>query len=202
MKTKIYFIDNFDSFSYNLVDLVAQAGFEVVVYRNDIALEVLKDKIAADALTHQVVIMLSPGPGTPKDAGNLLGIIDFAKGTYPILGICLGHQAIIESAGGKVVRAEHTVHGKADKITFHHEAFKTAIKDTTVARYHSLIGANVPKHLSILASLTHSPDTVMAVYSQSDKLLGFQFHPESILTPMGDDMLTLAIRLLLQGDSQ
>jgi anthranilate synthase component 2 len=193
---KIYFIDNFDSFSYNLVDEFAQLGIELVVYRNTINVETLLAKMAAE--TQTVVLVLSPGPGAPSDAGNLNGIINAAKGRYPMLGICLGHQAIVESYGGVVGHAGETVHGKSSRIELtEHPVFASLGHSIPVARYHSLMATKVPDSLDVIASYQTIP---MAVANETDKVIGFQFHPESILTPNGAALLKQSLAYLLNKE--
>lgn len=192
MNSKIYFIDNFDSFSYNLVDEFAQLGFDLVVYRNNLAAADIMAKIAQE--TVPVIIVLSPGPGAPSEAGCLLELIELAKGKYPILGICLGHQALVENYGGTVGHAGETVHGKSSHIDLvEHEIFDGLAQHIPVARYHSLMATKVPESLSVIANYQDIP---MAVISEQDKALGFQFHPESILTPNGAQLLKQSLEYL------
>lgn len=193
---KIYFIDNFDSFSYNLVDEFAQLGIELVVYRNTVNVETLMAKMADESQT--VVLVLSPGPGAPKDAGNLHAIINAARGRYPILGICLGHQAIVESYGGVVGHAGETVHGKSSRIALARHPIFASLGDTIpVARYHSLMATSVPNSLDVIANYEAIP---MAVINETDKVIGFQFHPESILTPNGAALLKQSLAYLLNKE--
>ncbi len=197
MQSKIYFIDNFDSFSYNLVDEFAQLGYDLIVYRNNICANAIMAKIEAENVP--VVIVLSPGPGTPKQAGCLLELIDLAKGKYPILGICLGHQALVESYGGTVGHAGETVHGKSSQIALNdHPIFAALGANIPVARYHSLMATEVPSSLNIIAQYQDIP---MAVISESDKALGFQFHPESILTPNGAQLIQQSLAYLTAKDA-
>lgn len=196
-QAKIYFIDNFDSFSYNLVDEFEQLGFELVVYRNHIAADTILAKMAAE--TVPLTLVLSPGPGTPKQAGNLLDLINKAKGKYPMLGICLGHQAIVECYNGKVGHAGETVHGKASLITLSkHKVFAGLKQQIPVARYHSLMATEVPDTLDIIATYKTIP---MAVCHQRDKVIGFQFHPESILTPNGAQLLKQSLAYLASTEN-
>lgn len=189
---KIYFIDNFDSFSYNLVDEFEQLGFELVVYRNHVAADTILAKMAAE--TVPLTLVLSPGPGTPKQAGNLIELIHKAKGNYPILGICLGHQAIVECYDGQVGHAGETVHGKSSIITLEkHPIFSELPTQIPVARYHSLIATDVPKELEIIAYYNDIP---MAICQPNDKVIGLQFHPESILTPNGAQLLKQSLTYL------
>ena len=192
---KIIFIDNFDSFSYNLVDELKILGAEVIVYRNDADPEfILKkaEKFKQDGLN--VIGVLSPGPSSPRDANNLMAIIEKLKGQIPLLGICLGHQALGLSLGGKVTQASYIAHGKASKIV--HDGmycFKGLPNPLRAARYHSLIVTDLPENVKIIASYDNM---VMALYEEKMRLLGLQFHPESILTTYGRKILLNAINLL------
>jgi anthranilate synthase component 2 len=190
--TRIIMIDNFDSFSYNLVDLLRSEGHDVKVLRNLIELEELK-RIIGDNF-QSTLLVLSPGPGTPAKAGNLMQIIDYYHKKVPMLGICLGHQGIIEYLGGKVIISEETVHGKVSEITLsNHALFTGMTKTMAIGRYHSLQGTDLPNDLEVLAQFNSIP---MIVYHESSKMLGLQFHPESILTPMGAKILNNAIDVL------
>lgn len=192
---KIIFIDNFDSFSYNLVDELKILGAEVIVYRNDADPEfILKkaEKFKQNGLN--VIGVLSPGPSSPRDANNLMAIIEKLKGQIPLLGICLGHQALGLSLGGKVTQASYIAHGKASMIM--HEGnycFKNLPNPLRAARYHSLIVADLPDNIKIIAGCDNM---VMAFYEEKQRLLGLQFHPESILTTYGRKILLNAINLL------
>jgi anthranilate synthase component 2 len=154
------------------------------------------ERMQAAAAQSDVLLLLSPGPGTPADAGCLLSLIEMAKGHFPVLGICLGHQAIVRSYGGDVVRADEVMHGKASFIQHDgSQVFANLPNPLPVARYHSLMASNTPDQLSIIADFQGIP---MAVYHQQDKMLGFQFHPESILTSDGSQLLDQSIRFLTQ----
>lgn len=191
-QAKIYFIDNFDSFSYNLVDEFEQLGFELVVYRNHVPADTILNKMAEEHCP--VTLVLSPGPGTPKQAGNLIELINKAKGRYPMLGICLGHQAIVECYGGEVGHAGETVHGKSSLIELkEHTVFSGLHSQIPVARYHSLMATQVPDSLDVIASYDTIP---MAIIQEQDKVIGFQFHPESILTPNGSQLLKQSLAYL------
>jgi anthranilate synthase component 2 len=195
-KTKIYFIDNFDSFSYNLVDEFEQLGFELVVYRNNVPADTILAKMAQE--NSPVILVLSPGPGSPSQAGHLIDLIDKTKGLYPMLGICLGHQAIVECYGGQVGHAGEIVHGKSSLIELNEHAIFDGINDTIpVARYHSLMATQVPVSLSVLAEYNAIP---MAVCHEADKVIGFQFHPESILTPDGAQLLKQSLSYLTRSE--
>ena len=189
---KILFIDNFDSFTYNLVDQFRTLGHEVQVYRNDCDLNFLTQLALAEKDT---LLAFSPGPGTPTEAGNMLPLIQQLKGKVPMIGICLGHQAIIEALGGKIVHAGEVLHGKVSAISHDNQAmFKGLQNPMPVARYHSLMGADLPEELIVNA---HYNDIIMAVRHKDLPICGFQFHPESILTVQGAKLLSQAIDWLL-----
>ncbi len=199
----IIFIDNFDSFTYNLVDEFRVLGHQVVVYRNDVDINTITQAVLAEPNS---LLALSPGPGKPSEAGNLLAIINQLKNSVPILGICLGHQAIIEAFGGKVVHAGEVMHGKVSHITHHGETvFKGLKNPMPVARYHSLCATNLPKELTVTASYNYIDDStkhkqsiVMAVRHNHLPICGFQFHPESILTLHGSQLLKQTVDWLLE----
>lgn len=178
-------IDNYDSFTYNLVQYLGELGAEMDVRRND---EVSIDEIENDLKPERILI--SPGPGTPDDAGISLAVLEKFGETIPILGVCLGHQAIGQIFGGKVVRAPEPIHGKPVEIC--HDG-KTIFNGLTyrfrAARYHSLVveRESLPETLEISAT---SPDgLIMALRHKTLKIEGVQFHPESILTKEGKKLL-------------
>lgn len=196
-KTKIFMLDNLDSFTYNLVDEFQVLGFEPIIYRNTLSADFILSQVAA--CNDPVLLVLSPGPGEPKKAGCLMELIKKAAGKYPLLGICLGHQALIEHYGGHVVRAPEIVHGKASSVIHNNQgAFADIIQPLPVARYHSLVGADIPDSLNITAYYdTESGQRLpMAIEHPSDKVIGFQFHPESILTTFGSTLLAQSIASL------
>ncbi len=178
-------IDNYDSFTYNLVQYFGELGAEMEVRRND--------EVTLEEIEHQLKpekILISPGPGTPDDAGISLKVLETFAGKLPILGVCLGHQAIGQIFGGKVIRAPEPVHGKPVEIC--HDG-KTIFADLEnrfeAARYHSLIveSKSLPDCLEISAT---SPDgLIMALRHKTYKIEGVQFHPESILTSEGKKLL-------------
>lgn len=172
-------IDNYDSFSYNLYQLAGGIMPEIKVVRSD---RITVDEIRALAPSH---IILSPGPGRPCDAGVCEDVVRRLAGTVPILGVCLGHQAICEAMGGTVCHAEKLMHGKQSEVTVDQQSpiFRGLPKTVKVARYHSLIGTNLPDSLKVISSDRNSE--VMAVSCEEKQLYGLQFHPESILTPDG-----------------
>ena len=178
-------IDNYDSFTYNLVQYLGELGAEMKIVRND---EVTADEIENDLRPEKILI--SPGPGTPDDAGISLEVIKRFSDRIPILGVCLGHQAIGQHFGGKVVRAPEPVHGKPVEVRHDGKTIFEGIDGNfTAGRYHSLVvdRESIPDCLEISAE---SPDgIVMAMRHRSLPIEGVQFHPESILTEHGKTML-------------
>jgi anthranilate synthase component 2 len=183
--TKVLFIDNFDSFSFNIVDDIKQLGFDITVVRNDVKMDTLKQFITSENITH---IVISPGPGSPKDAGNCVELINAFYGIIPIFGICLGFQAIVEARGGTVGKIKHPFHGKASNIFFNDSQLLSGLPNPFRAgRYHSLGAEDVPQQLKITASVDEVP---MAIENCAQKIYAVQFHPESILTPDGNKILS------------
>jgi anthranilate synthase/aminodeoxychorismate synthase-like glutamine amidotransferase len=178
-------IDNYDSFTYNLVQYLGELGAEMRVVRND---EVRVDEIESDLRPERILI--SPGPGTPDSAGISLGVVERFAGKVPILGVCLGHQAIGQHFGGRVVRAPEPVHGKPVRVTHDGRTiFEDVPNDFEAGRYHSLIvdREEWPDCLEVSAE---SPDgLVMALRHRELPVEGVQFHPESILTEHGRKLL-------------
>ncbi|NIH15863.1 glutamine amidotransferase-related protein [Serratia symbiotica] len=180
----ILLLDNIDSFTYNLVDQLRSKGHQVVIYRNHIAAELIIKRLQQ---TENPVLMLSPGPGTPADAGCMPELLQRMRGQLPIVGICLGHQAIVEAYGGHIGQADEILHGKASAISHDNEGMFAGITNPlSVARYHSLVGSNIPAELTINARFG---EMVMAVRNDRHRVCGFQFHPESILTIQGARLL-------------
>lgn len=183
----ILIIDNYDSFSFNLVQEIGElieGKEELRVIRND---ELSVEEIMALEPSH---IVLSPGPGKPSDAGVCEDVIRAAAGKLPILGVCLGHQAICETFGGKITYAPELMHGKQSVVTVKNDTlmFKGLPKKITVARYHSLVAAKdeIPDCLEVTA--VDEKGEVMAVQHRTMQIYGLQFHPESIMTPDGKAM--------------
>jgi anthranilate synthase/aminodeoxychorismate synthase-like glutamine amidotransferase len=177
-------IDNYDSFTYNLVQAFLVLGADVRVYRND---EISVSAAAALAPSH---LCISPGPGTPYDAGVSMEMIRAFAGRIPVLGVCLGHQSIVEVFGGKVVRAQRLMHGKTSSITHDGRTLFAGLPGPCeVGRYHSLIAApeRMPPELEVSA-LTPEGE-IMAARHRALVVEGVQFHPESILTPDGPRLL-------------
>ena len=192
MNYKIYFLDNVDSFSYNLVDEFAQLNQELVVYRNTVDATTIFARMCAES--QPVVLVLSPGPGAPSDAGCLLELIELCKGKFPMLGICLGQQALTQAYGGAVGHAKETVHGKSSPVELSAHPALEGFGDTlVVARYHSLVATKVPTDVQVIAEYEGMP---MAICHQQHKILGYQFHPESILTPQGSQLLRQSLAFL------
>ena len=178
----ILLIDNYDSFTYNLVQLAGSIGAKMMVIRND---ELTVEQIRGLGATH---IILSPGPGYPKAAGVCEELIDQLKGEIPILGVCLGHQAICEVFGAQITLAKRLMHGKQSNIHIANGArvFHGLPPIIQAARYHSLIARRdtLPDDLLVIAE--DEEDEVMAVKHRNYEIYGLQFHPESILTPLGE----------------
>ena len=196
--TTVFLLDNVDSFTYNLVDELRTMELNIVVYRNNVDARMLFEKMQLQAESGPVLLLLSPGPGAPHEAGCMPELLSMVQGHFPVLGICLGHQAIVAHYGGTVGRAEDVMHGKSSAITHTGEAmFAGMPQPLHVARYHSLMALELPEGLTPLAKVG---TTVMAVYQSDDKMLGFQFHPESILTAEGSRLLLQSIHYLTKED--
>lgn len=196
-KPIVFLLDNVDSFTYNLVDELRRLEFDIRVYRNHIPAARLFQEMQL-VQDRPVMLMLSPGPGAPKDAGCMPELLSLVAGHYPVLGICLGHQAIVEHYGGHVGKANSVVHGKASRINLRpHPLFRGLTSPLSVARYHSLVATHVPSTLEVLADFQGMP---MAVYHAAHKMLGFQFHPESILTAQGSQLLWQSVHFLSEDE--
>ena len=179
----ILLLDNYDSFTYNLAQFLGQLGEKLEVHRND---QITLDQIAAKKPQR---IVISPGPGTPQDSGICVDVIKRFAGEIPILGVCLGHQAIGYAFGGKVIRAPEIMHGKTSRI--HHDAktiFKALPQDFAATRYHSLIveEESLPGELEISAK---TDGIIMGLRHRKLLVEGVQFHPESVLTDVGMQLL-------------
>jgi para-aminobenzoate synthetase component 2 len=181
--TKILVVDNYDSFVFNLVQYLQQLGAEVVVKRND--------EVNAESINGFDGVLLSPGPGTPEDAGACIEIVNAAiEKQKPLLGVCLGHQAIGAALGGKVTRAPELLHGKTSQVQHKNEGvFKDLKSPFRATRYHSLAieTASVPAELVVTA--TTEEGVIMGVKHKSAPIEGVQFHPESVLTEGGHHLL-------------
>ena len=185
----ILLIDNYDSFSYNLYQMIGELDPNIKVIRND---EMTAEQIRR--LSPEKII-LSPGPGRPQDAGVTVEVAQTISKQIPTLGVCLGHQAICQAFGAQIVHAKRLMHGKQSTVTLNSDCalFKGLPKQTTVARYHSLAAQNVPDCLEITARTDDGE--IMAVQHKQYQIYGVQFHPESILTPLGRQMLENFINL-------
>ena len=181
--TKILVVDNYDSFVFNLVQYLQQLGAEVVVKRND--------EVNAESINGFDGVLLSPGPGTPEDAGACIEIVNAAiENQKPLLGVCLGHQAIGAALGGKVSRAPELLHGKTSQVQHKNEGvFKDLKSPFRATRYHSLAieTPSVPEELLVTA--TTDTGVIMGVKHKSAPIEGVQFHPESVLTEGGHRLL-------------
>jgi anthranilate synthase component II len=184
MATRILVIDNYDSFTYNLVQYLGELGVEPVVHRHD---ALTLDQITA---LDPAGAVISPGPGTPDDAGLSMDVIRTFAGERPVLGVCLGHQCIAQVFGGRIVRAPQVMHGKTSVIRHDGRGVFTNLPDPLEAtRYHSLVvdRASVPAELEITAETDDG--TIMGLRHREHPVEGVQFHPESILTVSGHDLL-------------
>jgi anthranilate synthase/aminodeoxychorismate synthase-like glutamine amidotransferase len=184
-------IDNYDSFTYNLVQYLGELGATVEVRRND---RITLDEIERRLRPERIVI--SPGPGTPNDAGITLDVIQRFAGKIPLLGVCLGHQAIGQAFGGKVIRAPELMHGKASEVHHDGKTIFAGLGDHLLAgRYHSLIveRESLPACLEISAHT--ADDIIMGLRHRELKVEGVQFHPESILTSDGKQLLANFLKL-------
>jgi len=190
----ILLVDNYDSFTYNLVHLFEQLGAEVVTFRND-ALTV-DDAVALGADR----LVVSPGPGRPDDAGASVDLLRRLGPTMPSLGVCLGHQAIVRAYGGEIGQAQALLHGKASRITHDGRGvFEGLPADVEVGRYHSLAATVVPDVLQVTART--GDGEVMGVRHVDHPVEGVQFHPESVLTPEGPHLLANFLRQAGEGEA-
>jgi anthranilate synthase/aminodeoxychorismate synthase-like glutamine amidotransferase len=191
--TKVLFIDNFDSFTYNLVDEFGKRNCPTKVYRADTPLEQL---IEAAAEFSPDLLVLSPGPGTPSKAGVTLAALDYFKDKLPIFGVCLGHQSIVEYFGGKIDHAPEVMHGKSSRITHTGKGVFEGLENPLHAgRYHSLCAMTLPDCLEQTASFE---GIVMGVQHKELEIHGVQFHPESVLTPTGGKVIENITRIAMQ----
>jgi anthranilate synthase component II len=181
----ILLIDNYDSFTYNLYQYLGELGENIIVKRNDeLTISEIKEM-------NPEAIVISPGPGRPEEAGNCVKVIQQLHTSFPILGICLGHQAIGYSFGAKITKAEKIMHGKVSEIRHQHKAiFQSFPQNLKVMRYHSLVirKDTLPAQFEVLATSTDD-DEIMAIKHHDYPLYGMQFHPESIGTEAGSQLL-------------
>ena len=181
--TRILMIDNLDSFTFNLVEALERLGGEVRVLRNSVSAEAALD-LALESGAH---IVVSPGPGRPEDAGCSMELIARARGRVPLLGVCLGHQAMVLEAGGDVERAPAPVHGKTSLLAHDGNGPFAGIEGPVqIGRYHSLCTRNIPARFTVHAE---TEGMAMAISDSQALQTGLQFHPESILTPVGNKLL-------------
>lgn len=193
MSARLLLIDNYDSFTYNLVQAFGMLGAEVLVYRND---RISLDQARALEPTH---LTISPGPGEPSAAGVSISMIETFAGAIPVLGVCLGHQALVSACGGRIVRAARLMHGKTSRV--HHDGrtiYAGLPQPFEAGRYHSLTidEVSLPAMLEITAR--SESGEVMGVRHRSLSVEGVQFHPESILTPEGNRLLANFLKLNTQ----
>jgi len=183
-KRKVLFIDNFDSFTYNLVDDFCKRNCRARVYRADTELEELKN--VANEFNPDLLV-ISPGPGNPDAAGVSIAAVDYFKDKLPILGVCLGHQVITQYFGGKIGHAPKPMHGKPSRVTHNGEDVFAGIENPLQAgRYHSLVALELPDCLEKTAEYE---GIVMGIRHKELSIFGVQFHPESILTPAGGKII-------------
>ncbi|MGH8178361.1 MAG: anthranilate synthase component II [Steroidobacter sp.] len=188
--TRLLLIDNYDSFTYNLVQAFMVLGADVLVHRND---QITPDEARALEPTH---LCISPGPGTPQDAGVSMAMIDAFAGEIPVFGVCLGHQSLVVVFGGKVVRAGRLMHGKTSMV--HHDGrgiLQSMPEPFEAGRYHSLIAQpqSLPDVLEISAQTDEGE--IMGVRHKTLAVEGVQFHPESVLTPQGPLLMSAFLKM-------
>jgi anthranilate synthase/aminodeoxychorismate synthase-like glutamine amidotransferase len=186
---RMLLIDNYDSFTYNLVQAFAAMGADVLVYRNDAI--TVEEGLALEP-THLVI---SPGPGRPEDAGVSRDMIGAFAGKLPILGVCLGHQSIVQQHGGNIVRAERLMHGKTSMVKHDGEAIYAGLSNPfEVGRYHSLCAEQESLPDDFIVTAQTERGEIMGVRHKTQPIEGVQFHPESVLTPEGDDLMANFMR--------
>jgi len=186
---RMLLIDNYDSFTYNLVQAFAAMGASVMVYRNDAI--TIEEGLALDP-THLVI---SPGPGRPEHAGVSLDMIGAFAGKVPIFGVCLGHQSIVQHYGGKIVRAERLMHGKTSMVKHDGEAIFDGLSNPfEVGRYHSLCAEEETLPDDLIVTAQTDRGEIMGVRHKTLQIEGVQFHPESVLTPEGDALMANFMR--------
>ena len=191
----ILLIDNYDSFTYNVKHYLSEVGAKVKTYRNDkISLSEIND-------LQPKAIVLSPGPCTPNEAGICLKLIDKFKNQFPILGICLGHQAIGQAFGANVIKCEEIMHGKIDKMKHNnHKIFKNIKNNFSATRYHSLVIDRKTLSSEFVITAETQKNIIMGIAHSSLPIYGFQFHPESIGTDVGKNLLKNFLTLINYGN--
>jgi anthranilate synthase component II len=183
MNRNVLMIDNHDSFTFNIVEALERLGASVRTVRNEIAAE----DAMAQAVRAGAMILISPGPGRPEEAGCCIDLIRLAKGKVPLFGVCLGQQAMVLEADGEVVRANQAVHGKASLLDHDGQGpFAGVPSPVKIGRYHSLGTPNPPARFHVHARID---GMAMAISDKEAKQIGVQFHPESVLTPVGQRIL-------------
>jgi anthranilate synthase/aminodeoxychorismate synthase-like glutamine amidotransferase len=187
---RILLIDNYDSFTYNLVQAFAAMGAEVLVHRNDAI------SVDEGLLLTPSHLVISPGPGRPEDAGISLAMIQAFAERIPVLGVCLGHQCLVSAFGGEIVRAERLMHGKTSLVTHDDKTiFRGMSQPFEAGRYHSLCARRESLPSAFAASAETEQGEIMGVRHKSLPLEGVQFHPESVLTPEGDKLMANFMRI-------
>jgi anthranilate synthase/aminodeoxychorismate synthase-like glutamine amidotransferase len=195
----ILVLDNYDSFTYNLVQYLGELGLEIDVRRNDAIAVDDVEALKPDA------IVISPGPCTPADSGISVPLVRRWGSSIPILGVCLGHQAIVEAYGGRVVRAGRVMHGKTSRVLHDGtDLFRALPSPLEVMRYHSLIAdpGSLPSTLAVTAVAQDDATEIHAIRHREHPVWGVQFHPESVMTPQGKDLLRNFIALASTARSQ
>ncbi len=184
MRPRLLLIDNYDSFTYNLVQAFLVLGADVLVHRNDQI-----DVAGARALAPSHLV-ISPGPGRPEDAGVSIAMLEAFAGAVPILGVCLGHQCIVQLFGGDIVRAKRLMHGKTSLVHHDGQGVYSGLPDPFEAgRYHSLMAADASLPDDLFVTARTDQQEIMGVRHRSLSIEGVQFHPESVLTPRGDALM-------------
>ena len=191
----ILLIDNYDSFTYNVKHYLNEVGAKVETYRNDkISLNEIHD-------LQPKAIVLSPGPCTPNEAGICLDLIEKFKDQFPILGICLGHQSIGQAFGAKIVKCEEIMHGKIDKMKHNnHKIFKNIENNFSATRYHSLVIDRKTLSSEFIITAETEKNIIMGIAHSNLPIYGFQFHPESIGTDVGKNLLKNFLTLINYGN--
>ena len=191
----ILLIDNYDSFTYNVKHYLCEVGAKVETYRND--------KISLNEISNlqPKAIVLSPGPCTPNEAGICLKLIDKFKNQFPILGICLGHQSIGQAFGANIIKCEEIMHGKINKMKHNnHKIFKNIENNFAATRYHSLVIERKTLSSEFIITAETEKNIIMGIAHSSLPIYGFQFHPESIGTDVGKNLLTNFLTLINYGN--
>lgn len=194
----ILLIDNYDSFVYNLYQMTGSMYPDIQLIRND---QMTPEEMAS---LKPSALMISPGPGRPKDAGYSMEAIRYFTGKIPILGVCLGHQAICEVFGGKISYARELMHGKSSEIQFdpHCRLFQGLDSNLTVARYHSLCAVREDLPACLKVSAWSRDNEVMAVEHRTEPVFGVQFHPESVMTRNGSEIINNFLKEVLKDDTR